>query len=94
MVNLADTDLETGSIPVVSIASPLVSHGVHKSKVFGSILWEIELKNVFQKIAITNSLSSNKIPFIDVTHSISDIDVSLFHHHDHGETRKSDAEKA
>ena len=42
MINLIDTDLETDSIKVMTVASPIITHGRHKSTMFGTILWEIE----------------------------------------------------
>jgi hypothetical protein len=54
MVNLLDTDIETDSIKVISVATPIIAHGRHKSTIYGTIIWELEFQQGFH---------SNVVPF-------------------------------
>ena len=47
MVKLVDTDLETDSIKIITIASPIVFRGRWKDTLYGAIIWEIEFKHGF-----------------------------------------------
>jgi hypothetical protein len=78
---LIDTDLETDSIKVISVATPLVSHGRFKSTYFGTIIWELEFEQGFAFNVIPQSFDSNKVPFIDIRHSYDTEDNSFYQYY-------------
>ena len=48
LVDFEDTDLETNSIKVITIASPIVFKGRWKDTLYGTILREIKFETAFK----------------------------------------------